>query len=393
MVKTILQYIKLIGAVVIAFILMATAGYIFAEKKSEPVYASKIDKLMYERSNKAPRYVITLPDKKETIKDKAPASAPEIKLEPNNIPKAKADKPPELTLNDILAEVPSIYTIAAKNATQKLDYINYKNSLTEAEGKMLLPKIGENGEKPWAVYGKSVEIEPKFKKVALVIKGMGFDETALDKLSKGLDSEIAFSFSPYAPKLGTKILPARQYGHETYMDLLLSSKDFLKSDSGPLSMSLTISSEESLQRLKKTLSSEAPIGGVIINDGIADESNQEILKQLLEELQQRGLLVIDATSADGIADIAIPGLARQKADVVIEDLLNRQLINNELAKAEKIAFNKGQVLLVVNPKPVIIVEVLKWIATFSPQLPYEQAKDRVIEKPLALVPPSNLVVE
>ena len=55
--------------------------------------------------------------------------------------------------------------------------------------------------------------------------------------------------------------------------------------------------------------------------------------------------------------------------------------------------DKGQVMIVAENKPVIVLELLNWIQTFSPQLEYEQMKNTPITKPLALVPASNLVVE
>lgn len=389
--RALLRYIKLAGVFAAAFILMTVIGYFVAEKKSEPVYLSKIDRLMYDNHNKSPRYVITLPD----VVKKKPQDSQETAAEPGEKPAEEAapGKIKPLTLDDILLNVPSIYNLPGRDATQKLSRINYDDNLTESLDGVILPKISKDGHKPWVEYGNAVKVSPEFKKVAIVIKGMGFDETALDKLSKGLYSEISFSYSPYAPKLGTKILPARQYGHETYMDLLLSSRDFLKSDSGPLSMSLTISPVDSLRRLHKTLSTEAPIGGVVVNDGVADESNREVLTTLLEELNERGLLMIDATRGEGIDKIEVSGLARRKADILIDDIYDREMIRAELQKAEKLAFERGQVLIVINPKPVIVTEVMKWVATFSAQLPYEQSKNMVFEKPLALVPVSNLVVE
>lgn len=57
------KYDKLITAalVIIAFVL--GIGWWFAEEKSEPVYLSKIDRLMFDKDNKAPKFVLTLPDK------------------------------------------------------------------------------------------------------------------------------------------------------------------------------------------------------------------------------------------------------------------------------------------------------------------------------------------
>ena len=58
------------------------------------------------------------------------------------------------------------------------------------------------------------------------------------------------------------------------------------------------------------------------------------------------------------------------------------------------AQKNGSVLVVVNPKPVVLHAVNDWIASFSPQISdYQELKNTVIEKPLALVPVSNVVVE
>lgn len=370
MIEKLNQYKKLIGAVFLTLLVLVGIGYLFADKKSEPVYLSKIDKLMFDDENKAPKFILTLPDYQPGKKKKK-----------------------ELTMDDVLATVPSVSKLGSKDPTQSLRHVNLNEKLTEINGDDRLPKISDNGKKPWIQYGKSVKVKPNFKRVAIVVKGLGFDEGALDMINKGFASEVSFSFSPYAQNSDKKIIPVRQQGHETYVDMLLASKDFLKSDSGPMSMSLTISSDESINRLKKSLNVGAPIGGVVVNDGVADESNSEILQKLMEELKTRGLLMIDATSGNGLENISVPGLARKKANFVIEDLLDKKLINQVLKMAENMALEKGQVLIVVESKPVILTAVNDWIKTFSPQVDYKESKNTKIEKPLALVPVSNLVVE
>lgn len=53
-------------------------------------------------------------------------------------------------------------------------------------------------------------------------------------------------------------------------------------------------------------------------------------------------------------------------------------------------------LIVIEPKPSAVLALSDWIKSFSPQLSYEQMKEQnitEIEKPFALVPISNLVVE
>ena len=389
MLKNLLQY-KLLFIVFIAILIMVLGvGFWFADKKSEPKYASKIDQLMFDKDNKAPKFILTLSKQKENKLTKKPKITTEIVV-PQVVTNQEVK---ELTIEEIIERLPILSKLEPNEPTQTLDYITINQDLTESKGGLILPKISEDGKKPWAEYGKNVEILPTFKKVAVVFKEMGFNPDAADLINKGFASEVSFSFTPYAVDVGTKILSARQFGHETYVDMLLSSKDFLKSDSGPLSMSITISKDEALDRLQRTLSTGAPIGGVVINDGIADEDNVLLLTFLLSEIKNRGLLMIDATKGDGIDKIKLEGLARRKADVVIDEDFSKKAIEEALKKAENIAFLKGQVLLVVNPKPVAVLAVRDWIASFSPQISYEEAQGAEIDKPLALVPVSNLVVE
>jgi len=299
----------------------------------------------------------------------------------------------EISMDDLLEQIPNLAKLPTKEATQSLRYLTQREELTKEVNGQQLPSISGKGKKPWVEYGTRVKVLPTFKKVAIVIKGMGFDDLSLQQISKGLPSEVSFSFTPYGQDLDKKIIQARSQGHETYMDLLLSSKDFLKSDSGPMSLSLTISDEESINRLRNLFTRKAAIGGVIVNDGIADDDNKATLEKVLTELKDRGLLMVDAVDGDGIENIKVSTLPRQRADVVIEGIFNKDKIKEKIKMAEDIALTKGQVLLVIENKPVIVMAVYDWINSFSPQLTYEEAKNKELTLPLALVPVSNLVVE
>ena len=56
---------KLIGLFSLIFIILFVGGtgYYFAGKNSEPEYLSKVDKILFDKKNKSPKYIITLPDK------------------------------------------------------------------------------------------------------------------------------------------------------------------------------------------------------------------------------------------------------------------------------------------------------------------------------------------
>ncbi len=389
--STLEKYDKLIVAILVIVASVIGVGYWFAEEKSEPVYKSKIDKLMFDKDNKAPKFILTLPDKLTPEKTKIDAFVDDVR---ETQVKKEIEENPDFSLEDLLAAVPNIFNLPAKNPTQQLKYISLDENLYEIDEKgVILPKIATDGRKPWSEYGNSVDTQPNFKKVAIVIAGMGFNQFSVTKVAEAFDSEVSVSFTPYTPKPETAILAAREKGHETYMDLLLSSRDFSKEDSGPLSITTDLTKDEAVARFHKTIATKAPIGGIVVDDGLVVPENSHIIKELLTETKQRGLLVIDASNEKIIDDLQVDGLARRKADIVISKDMVKHEVEELLQKAENIAFNKGQVLIVAAPKPVTILAIYNWINTFSPQISYEEAKKVEISKPFALVPVSNLVVE
>ena len=380
-----LKNVRTVLVVLIILFALAGTGYFFAKKKSEPVYLSKIDRVMFERKNKTPGFIMRLPDKEEISK----LSQQEAQKEP-----AKETPPHAIEANELLDKIPLVAKLAKNSVQEPLKYINADKNLIEEKDGAYLPKIGKNGKKAWIEYGKTEEIQPNFYRVSVIINGLGLDSTVTTAAIESLPANVSLSFSPYASDIDRQIKTARSMGHETYVDLLLSSKDFLKSDTGPLAMSMTAGFEENLRRLKKSLNIDAPVGGLVFQRGIVDFDNPQRMKDLFKEINNMGLLAIDATGENYMEKIGSIGLPRKKAEIVIDSYFVREEIDKRLAAAEKLAQKNGNVLVVVNPKPVVLHAVNDWIASFSPQISdYQELKNTVIEKPLALVPVSNVVVE
>lgn len=365
-------------AVLLTTLVVAFAGYYFAAKKSEPYYEKKIDKIMFDTKNKSPKYVITLPDR-------------------NKVRKSKEEETPKqeekVTVENLAKVIPLVAKLTPLSNMEKSRVTALDTQLVQEENGMLLPKISEKGKKTWTTYANEISVQPNYYKVALVIKNLGQDVSLTQASIQSLPSEVSLSFSPYSFEMDEDIYKARMSGHETYADLLLPSKDYLKSDTGPLSLDLTSSVEQNKQKYLQTLNRKSPVGGIVINDGVADKDNRDQLQAILKDMETRGILLIDATSGDEISSIKTQNLARKKADIVLDDNFSKDNIRAALAKAEEIAMENGNVLVVMSPKPVVLVEVSEWIKSFSPQLTYEEAKNRTIDKPFALVPVSNLVVE
>lgn len=392
MVKNLERYDKLVIVGCLIAVLVLAVGYWFAQEKSEPVYLSKIDRLMFDKNNKSPAYILTLPDKIEFSSQKLEGA--EDLFEQKAIVKADVQEEESFSLSDLIEGVPSIAKLSNKSNFVIMKHVDVLPELVEIRDDGInLPQKGNDGHRAWIEYGNTINTLPNFKKIAIVIGNLGFDGMTINKISSAFSSGVSMSFHPYLTHARDNILLARQKGHETYMDVLLASKDFLREDTGPLALNFDLDEDELFLRMHKVISKPGAIGGVIIRDGEISEANQNIATSILEEIRNRGLLMIDATASEVINAIKIDGLARRRADVVISKDMTADEIDDEIKKAENIAFDKGQVLIVTDDKPLIVVKLAQWIETFSPQLSYEEAKTVDITKPFALVPVSNLVVE
>lgn len=390
MLKTLKQQQGIILAALVALAAIVAVGYFSAVKRSEPKYRNKVEEMMFEEGNKSPKYVITLPDKK---------SPQELKEERRSREAATPDKhsvddgltPQQRVLNNM----PLLVKLKPIENVNPLKNVEVDASLTEQEGNYQLPKT-DGLRKPWSEYGRKVRVQPNFFRVAVVFKNFGIDKIGSPAIIHGLPPEVSFSFSPYAPDAAEQIKEARSAGHETYMDLLLPSKDYLSVDTGPLSMDITSSPEELIRRVKESLSVGAPLGGMIVAGGAAGVDSMGHLEKVLQEIGRRGLLLVNASGEETIDLIKVAGLARGTADIVIDGSFRPSDIRDKLEEAERFARNNGQVVIVAEPKPVVLLEVRRWLDSFSPQLSYDEMRAQNVtmpERPFAPVPLSNTVIE
>lgn len=389
MLKRLKQQQGIILAIIIALAAIIAAGYFSAVKKSEPKYRNKVEQMLFEEGDKSPKYVITLPEKK---------SPQELKRERERIASTLEPQEPKEKMSPqqrVLSNMPLLTKLEPIEDAKPLKNIEPDAGLVEREGELVLPKINEL-RKPWSEYGYKAKVLPNFYRVAIVFKNFGIDRVNSEAILKGMPPEVSFSFSPYALDITNQIKTARTAGHETYMDLLLPSDDYLSADTGPLSMDITSSPEELVQRLKQSISVNAPLGGIVVVDGAAGVDSMGHLEKVIGEVAQRGLLLLNASGEETIDLIKPSGLARNTADIVIDESFRPEDIRDKLAAAERFARNKGTVILVAEPKPVVILEIRKWLNSFSPQLSYSEMIAQNItepEKPFALVPLSNTVTE
>ena len=392
--KKTLKY-RLIGffSIILIILSVGSIGYYFANKSSEPEYLSKVDKILFDKKNKSPKYIITLPDKlsKSSPQQQERAETDSAAIPPQEDIKSKIAR----YTAQVMGNIPHISKINDSEGLFPLPVVERETEYEQTINGITLPKISEDGRKPWIEFAQERRsIQPNFYRVSILLKGLGINKIQTEQILSKLPREVSFSFSPYGEDNERLVKKARSLGHETYADLLLSPKDFLESDNGPLALSITESHEKNIESTYKSISNAMPTGGIIINDGITSKEVEQGLKDIMEKVGNMGLLIVDATQ-EGLNKIQTQGIARRKADIVITDYTPKGL-KRSLKEAEDIARKQGSVVIVSDVKMSVIREIGDWIKTFSPQLTYQQMKEQNIEtisRPYALVPISAMVVE
>ena len=391
MIKLILKYLnkikQLFVIIPLLIAIMLFAGLFFANKKSEPEFATKAEKIMFETKNKSPKYVIALADDKVTELAKAEKKAE--KIEENQQNRTNAEK-----LNDL--DIPFLSRLPKIDGVEPMTYLVPEPSFQQEdkEGRLLPVKNGL--QKPWEAYGRKVKVMPMFHKVSVVINNVGINSINTDLIIERMPPNVSLSFSPYATNLVEIFKKARENGHETYLDVILPSRDFATTDSGPLALDFNQDVAKNIKIIKSLLAKNIAVGGVVLRDGVDDAEYNSYFLSIMDVLERRGLILLDATHGLNIGSNNVKGLDRVRADIVIDGDFDRERIRYKLQQAEKRAFRNGNVVIVLEPKPVAVLEVAEWLRTFSKQLSYEEMKEQDVtefEKPLILVPLSNLVGE
>ena len=145
MIKLLKQYKLLIISVFLTIILLLGLGYLFAEHKSEPTFATKIDRIMFEKKNRSPKFVITLPD----LKQKESIEAKEvIQATPQEVV-TQQNESKGFSAIEFAHKIPLMSKLKPISNPIPLAQVEIISDLSEKKDNMTLPKIANDGRKPW----------------------------------------------------------------------------------------------------------------------------------------------------------------------------------------------------------------------------------------------------
>jgi uncharacterized protein len=219
--------------------------------------------------------------------------------------------------------------------------------VTEVTEHGQLPRISKSGEKPSKVYERTTSlsvIHSDAPKIALLIGGMGLNESLTTRAIKDLPADVTFAFAPYGNNLQDQVDKARSEGHEVFLQVPLEPIGYPANNPGPKTLGGDASEAENINALRWHMARFTGYAGVVNYMGSRYLSMPKAIEPFLKELKDRGVLFLEDGS---MALSATQNVASQmnmpikRAQVVIDADPNPQAIIAQLTLLEEQATGTG----------------------------------------------------
>jgi polysaccharide deacetylase 2 family uncharacterized protein YibQ len=231
-----------------------------------------------------------------------------------------------------------------------------------------LPTIGEDGRAPWQVYARPFPQERDRPRIAILLQDLGLSREQTNAAIQQLPGAIALGFTPYARDLADWIALSRAAGHEVLLQIPMEPFDFPTSDPGPHTLLTSAGADQNQERLEFLLSRVSGYVGVYNRMGDRFTSSTESMRPILQVIQERGLMFLDArtsgTSVAGriAADLHLPHALNNRE---LDQVASRVEIDAKLIDLENIARQEGHAVGIARPYPVTIERLAQWAATLE----------------------------
>lgn len=219
------------------------------------------------------------------------------------------------------------------------------------------------GEPAWLRYAVAVPPAAGRPEIAIVLDDVGTDRKGAER-AVTVQGPLTLSFMTYADDLPRLTAAAHRIGDELMLHVPMQPLS-ASEDMGPNGLSVDLSRDEVLRRLRWDLSRFDGYVGINNHMGSRFTADPEGMTWVLEELKARGLLFLDSrTSAKsvGYALAGKLGVPRAGRDVFLDDVLKPEAIAARLAETEKIARQRGSVIAIGHPHEVTLDVLIPWLA-------------------------------
>jgi polysaccharide deacetylase 2 family uncharacterized protein YibQ len=232
----------------------------------------------------------------------------------------------------------------------------------------LLPKIGADGTRPSKLYARLSEHEEKtagknLPKISILIGGLGLSQSMTAEAITKLPPQVTFAFAPYGSMLQAQVNKAREQGHEVMLQIPMEPFDYPANDPGPQTLLSTLSHEQNIERLYWCYSRFSGYTGIVNYLGAKFTANAVLMRPILEDARDRGLIFVDDGSSPRTVSSSLAGdlkLEYAKAQLTLDVTPSPDKIDEALAQLEQEARNKGHAIGIASALPVTLDRISKW---------------------------------
>lgn len=232
----------------------------------------------------------------------------------------------------------------------------------------MLPRIGDDGRKPWQVYRAAYKARGKRgARVAVVIADLGLKRDLTRNAIENLPPEVTLAFSPYADNLPALVRAARLKGHEVLLAVPMEPKGYPKNDPGERTLLTSNTTARNLGLLKWSMSRFSGYVGIVAHEGGQFLGSPEHLRPVLGEVKARGLMFVDPSQARTGRPGKLSGelgLPVARVTAIIDDDPAPVSITAQLNAVAARARTDGYAVALGRPYPATIDSVKRWLASF-----------------------------
>lgn len=228
-----------------------------------------------------------------------------------------------------------------------------------------LPRISPEGRRPFEEYAAPPPRNMHLHKIAMVITDMGQRRNSTQRVISELPSAVSFAFSPYSTNGFEWGEQSRRTGHEVLLMIPMEPVNYPQNDPGPFTLLTSRSARENINLLRASLGRMSGYVGVVNHMGSRFTAASESLRPVLEELQRRGLMLLDSRAsqysraASMGRDLGLPTAINNN---FVDENVNPGEIAKQLAELESRARVYDYAVGMGRPYPVTIDAIKVWAA-------------------------------
>lgn len=229
-----------------------------------------------------------------------------------------------------------------------------------------LPRIASDGTRPYEAYARpsvSAQATGGRKLIAIVVTGLGLNDSSTRQAIDTLPGTVTLAFAPYGQIVDQLAQAARTEGHEIMLEIPFEPFDYPQNDPGPHTLLVEQPPRENLEKLHWLMSRMEGYTGIINHMGARFTASAADFSPIMEELGLRGLSYLD----DGSSNRSVaPQLAQQnqvpfaRALTHLDDNPSGQAITEQLESLKIAADQSGHAIGLLSALPVSISTLAQW---------------------------------